>query len=181
MSISMRLLDSQIKIHYKEFLALSKILCKGKSFDPYDLLHDTIARLYERDVEFIDDIVARGKFKAYMDCSLRLAANSSTSRFYYTHRKFTNDMSEITEDALQTKVPDIASLVNRENIDIIISRLPDFESKALELYLMGFKYKEISDATDIPLTYVFRAVNTAKQLLIDHICYLQQHNSEKRD
>jgi DNA-directed RNA polymerase specialized sigma24 family protein len=177
----MRLLDSQIKIHYKEFLALSKILCKGKSFDPYDLLHDTIARLYERDVEFIDDIVARGKFKAYMDCSLRLAANSSTSRFYYTHRKFTNDMSEITEDALQTKVPDIASLVNRENIDIIISRLPDFESKALELYLMGFKYKEISDATDIPLTYVFRAVNTAKQLLIDHICYLQQHNSEKRD
>jgi DNA-directed RNA polymerase specialized sigma24 family protein len=177
----MRLLDSQIKIHYKEFLALSKILCKGKSFDPYDLLHDTIARLYERDVEFIDDIVARGKFKAYMDCSLRLAANSSTSRFYYTHRKFTNDMSEITEDALQTKVPDIASLVNRENIDIIISRLPDFESKALELYLMGFKYKEISDATDIPLTYVFRAVNTAKQLLIDHICYLQQHNKEKRD
>jgi len=177
----MRLLDSQIEIHYKEFLALAKILCKGKSFDPYDLLHDTIARLYERDVEFIDDIVARGKFKAYMDCSLRLAANSSTSRFYYTHRKFTNDMSEITEDALQTKVPDIASLVNRENIDIIISRLPDFESKALELYLMGFKYKEISDATDIPLTYVFRAVNTAKQLLIEHICYLQQHNSEKRD
>jgi DNA-directed RNA polymerase specialized sigma24 family protein len=181
MSISMRLLDSQIEIHYKEFLALAKIICKGKSFDPYDLLHDTIARLYERDVEFIDDIVARGKFKAYMDCSLRLAANSSTSRFYYTHRKFTNDMSEITEDALQTKVPDIASLVNRENIDIIISRLPDFESKALELYLMGFKYKEISDATDIPLTYVFRAVNTAKQLLIDHICYLQQHNKEKRD
>lgn len=181
MSTSMRLLDSQIEIHYKEFLALAKILCKGKSFDPYDLLHDTIARLYERDVEFTDDIVARGKFKAYMDCSLRLAANSSTSRFYYTHRKFTNDMSEITEDALQTKVPDIASLVNRENIDIIISRLPDFESKALELYLMGFKYKEISDATDIPLTYVFRAVNTAKQLLIDHICYLQQHNSEKKD
>jgi DNA-directed RNA polymerase specialized sigma24 family protein len=90
-------------------------------------------------------------------------------------------MSEITEDALQTKVPDIASFVNRENIDIIISRLPEFESKALELYLMGFKYKEISDATDIPLTYVFRAVNTAKQLLIDHICYLQQHSKEKKD
>lgn len=176
----MKDLNKAVETHYKDFLALSKILSRGKSFDPYDLLHDTIARLYERDALFIDDIIARGKFKAYMDCSLRLAANSSTSRFYYTHRKFTNDMSEITEDALLTKVPDLASYVNRENIDIIISRLPEFEGKALELYLMGFKYKEISDATDIPLTYVFRAVNTAKQLLIDHICYLQQHNSEKK-
>ena len=176
----MKDLNKAVETHYKDFLALSKILSKGKSFDPYDLLHDTIARLYERDALFIDDIIARGKFKAYMDCSLRLAANSSTSRFYYTHRKFTNDMSEITEDALLTKVPDLASFVNRENIDIIISRLPEFEGKALELYLMGFKYKEISDATDIPLTYVFRAVNTAKQLLIEHICYLQQHNKEKK-
>jgi DNA-directed RNA polymerase specialized sigma24 family protein len=78
-----------------------------------------------------------------------------------------------------SKVPDIQSFVTRENIDILISRLPDFESKALELYLMGFKYKEISDATDIPLTYVFRAVNTAKQLLINHICYLQQQQNEE--
>ena len=177
----MRLLDSQIEVHYKEFLTLAKILSKKKSFDPYDLLHDTIARLYERDVEFIDDIISRGKFKAYMDCSLRLAANSSTSRFYYTHRKFTNEADEINEDILMSKVPDLQSYVTRENIDIMISRLPEFESKALELYLMGFKYKEISDATDIPLTYVFRAVNTAKQLLIDHICYLQQHNKEEKD
>ena len=181
MNTSMRLLDKQIETHYKEFLALARILSKKKSFDPYDLLHDTIARLYERDTHFIDDIISRGKFKAYMDCSLRLAANSSTSRFYYTHRKFTNESDEINEDILMSKVPDIQSFVTRENIDIMISRLPEFESKALELYLMGFKYEEISDATDIPLTYVFRAVNTAKQLLIDHICYLQQHNKEKID
>lgn len=179
MSTLMRLLDRQIETHYKEFLSLAKILAKKKSFDPYDLLHDTIARLYERDMNFIDDIIARGKFKAYFDCSLRLAANSSTSRFYYAHRKFTNDSDEINEDILMSKVPDIQSFVTRENIDILISRLPDFESKALELYLMGFKYKEISDATDIPLTYVFRAVNTAKQLLINHICYLQQQQKEE--
>lgn len=177
----MRLLDTAINEYYKEFLTLAKILSKGKAFDPYDLLHDTIARLYERETHFIDDIITRGKFKAYMDCSLRLAANSSTSRFYYAHRKFTNESAEITEDVLLTKVPDVSSFVNRENIDILISRLPDFESKALELYLMGFKYKEISDATDIPVTYVFRAVNTAKQLLIDHICYLQQQHKEKKD
>lgn len=176
----MRELDRAIELHYTDFLKLAKVLCKKKHFDPYDLLHDTIARLYERQVDFIDDLISRGKFKAYMDCSLRLAANSSTSRFYYTHRKFTNEADEITEDALASKVPDLTSFVNRENIDIIISRLPEFEAKALELYLMGFKYKEISDATDIPLTYVFRAVNTAKQLLIDHICYLQQHNNAKK-
>ena len=59
MSTLMRLLDRQIETHYKEFLSLAKILAKKKSFDPYDLLHDTIARLYERDMNFIDDIMKR--------------------------------------------------------------------------------------------------------------------------
>lgn len=177
----MRLLDSAISDHYNEFTALCKILCKGKAYDPYDLLHDTIARLYERDTHFIDDVISRGKFKAYVDCSLRLAANSTTSRFYYAHRKFSNSSSEITQDILQSNQNDLTNFVNRENLDILISRLPEFESKALELYLMGFKYKEISEATDIPVTYVFRAVNTAKQTIIDHICYSQQHNKEKKD
>jgi RNA polymerase sigma factor (sigma-70 family) len=174
-----RLLDDKITELYPSFLKIAQGLCRGKSFDAYDLLHDTIARIYERDELIINDIIQRGKFKQYVDMSLRTAVHSSSSRFYYIYRKFTNDSEEFTGEGM---IDDsLEQMAIRENLYLMISRLPYLEKNVMELYLAGWKIQEISDLTEIPTSYVWRCINESKKLLKEYICYSQMHNSDKHE
>jgi RNA polymerase sigma factor (sigma-70 family) len=166
-----KLLDKQITELYPSFLKIAQGLCRGKSFDAYDLLHDTLARIYERDEMIINDIIERGKFKQYVDMSLRTAVHSSSSRFYYIYRKFTNDSEEFSGEGM---VDDsLEQMAIRENLYLLISRLPYLEKNVMELYLAGWKIQEISDMTEIPTSYVWRCINQSKKLLKEYICYSQ--------
>jgi len=166
-----RLLDKQITELYPSFLKIAQALCRGKSFDAYDLLHDTLARIYDRDETIINDIIERGKFKQYVDMSLRTAVHSSSSRFYYIYRKFTNDSEEFSGEGM---VDDsLEQMAIRENLYLLISRLPYLEQNVMELYLAGWKIQEISDMTEIPTSYVWRCINQSKKLLKEYICYSQ--------
>ena len=174
-----RLLDKQITELYPSFLKLAQSLCKGKSFDAYDLVHDTIARIYDRDQIMIQDIISRGKFKAYVDMSMRTAVHSSSSRFYYVYRKFTNDSQEFSGEGI---VDDsLEQMAIRENLYLLISRLPYLEKSIMELYLAGWKIQEISDMTEIPTSYVWRCINQSKKLLKEYICYSQIQSRESRE
>lgn len=174
-----RLLDDKIKELYPSFLKIAQGLCRGKSFDAYDLLHDTIARIYERDELIINDIIQRGKFKQYVDMSLRTAVHSSSSRFYYIYRKFTNDSEEFTGEGM---IDDsLEQMAIRENLYLMISRLPYLEKNVMELYLAGWKIQEISDLTEIPTSYVWRCINESKKLLKEYICYSQMHNRDSSE
>jgi RNA polymerase sigma factor (sigma-70 family) len=166
-----KLLDKQITELYPSFLKIAQGLCRGKSFDAYDLLHDTLARIYDRDETIINDIIERGKFKQYVDMSLRTAVHSSSSRFYYIYRKFTNDSEEFSGEGM---VDDsLEQMAIRENLYLLISRLPYLEKNVMELYLAGWKIQEISDMTEIPTSYVWRCINQSKKLLKEYICYSQ--------
>jgi RNA polymerase sigma factor (sigma-70 family) len=174
-----RLLDDKITELYPSFLKIAQGLCRGKSFDAYDLLHDTIARIYERDELIINDIIQRGKFKQYVDMSLRTAVHSSSSRFYYIYRKFTNDSEEFTGEGM---IDDsLEQMAIRENLYLMISRLPYLEKNVMELYLAGWKIQEISDLTEIPTSYVWRCINESKKLLKEYICYSQMHNRDSSE
>lgn len=172
-------IDKQITELYPSFLKIAQGLCRGKSFDAYDLLHDTLARIYERDETIINDIIERGKFKQYVDMSLRTAVHSSSSRFYYVYRKFTNDSEEFSGEGM---VDDsLEQMAIRENLYLMISRLPYLEQNVMELYLAGWKIQEISDMTEIPKSYVWRCINESKKLLKEYICYSQIQSRDLKE
>lgn len=135
-----------------------------------DLLHDTLMKILESDEDKMNDIIKRGKIHAYVTSALRLAAYSSKSSFNYSFMKFSRLAVELDRDITEDLSSVIAQRLEKEQLDIYISRLPFFERELLFLYALdGFSYGALSKETGIPKAYLYQTIKNAKTILRNSI------------
>ena len=158
-----RLLDKVIVDNYAHFIKTAKQAAKKKPINPTDLVHEIIEHLYSRDQNYINAIVERGKMVNYIDRAIRLSAYSTSSIYFLKFLKFSSITCEFKTGLLDTYEYDYSKLIARENLDILVQQLPSVERKALELYLLGYTYEELSKGTGIPLSYLYQTIKKAKQ------------------
>jgi RNA polymerase sigma factor (sigma-70 family) len=158
-----RLLDKIITDNYGHFIKTAKQAIKKRAIDPADLVHEIIEHLYTRDQDYINEIVRRGKMVNYIDRAIRLSVYSSSSLFFIKYMKFTAVTCEFNAHLVDTYQSDYSKLIARENLDTLVQQLPTIERKALELYLLGYTYQELSQGTGIPLSYLYQTIKKAKQ------------------
>jgi DNA-directed RNA polymerase specialized sigma subunit len=60
--------------------------------------------------------------------------------------------------------------MTNEQLDILISRLSEFERLVFEEYILeDFTYKELSKQTGIPSVYLYRTIDKIKQKLKQNV------------
>jgi RNA polymerase sigma factor (sigma-70 family) len=162
----MNTFNNEIERHYKEWQRLCHELLPAHKDLADDLLHDTLMKILESDADKMDDIIKRGKIHAYVTSALRLAAYSSKSSFNYSFMKFSRLAVELTGDITDDLSSVIAQRLEKEQLDIFISRLPFFERELLFLYALdGFSYGQLSKETGIPKPYLYQTIKNAKKIL----------------
>jgi DNA-directed RNA polymerase specialized sigma24 family protein len=73
---------------------------------------------------------------------------------------------ELTGDITDDLSSVIAQRLEKEQLDIFISRLPFFERELLFLYALdGFSYGQLSKETGIPKPYLYQTIKNAKKIL----------------
>ncbi len=158
-----RLLDNVVGAHYSHFLKTARDAVKSRPINPYDVVHDIIEHLYNRDVGYINEIIRRGKIVPYIDRAIRISVNSNSSNFYNKFLKFSAITCEYNNQLTNFSEHDYSKLLARENLDVLIQQLPKIERLAMELYLLGYTYEELSRETGVPTVYLYRLVKEAKK------------------
>ena len=165
----MNILNNAISKHYKEWQVLSRQLLHQKELAD-ELLHDTLLKILETDQDVLLDIIKREKLHPYVCNALRLACYGSKSSFNYKFMRFSKVTQEITYDMTDDLASVIAQRLEKEQLDIYISRLPFFERELLFLYALdGFSYGELSKETGIPKAYLYKTIMNAKTILRNSI------------
>jgi RNA polymerase sigma factor (sigma-70 family) len=135
----------------------------ANSFEADDLLHDTIGRILENNLDHIKDI------EAYVAHAIRIAYYSNRSSYHNLYRKHLDLYADITDEHLQNMAVEsvwMADRLTNEQLDIYISRLPFFEREVFYLYALNdFSYDELSRETGIPKSYLYQTVKAAKDEL----------------
>jgi DNA-directed RNA polymerase specialized sigma24 family protein len=169
----MNILHDAISKHYRQWQVLSRQLLHQKDLSD-ELLHDTLLKILETDEDVLLEIVKRDKLHQYVCNALRLACYGSKSSFNYKFMRFSKVTQELTQDLTDDITDDLASVIaqrlEKEQLDIYISRLPFFERELLYLYALdGFSYGELSKETGIPKAYLYKTIMNAKTILRNSI------------
>lgn len=89
-----------------------------------DLFNDLLLSLYEKPIEYQQDLIEKNKVEHWLMASAKLQFLSKTSPFYYTYKKFDKDTSQVYENTLTT---------DDELVDVSVE-IVNFISSELELY-----------------------------------------------
>jgi DNA-directed RNA polymerase specialized sigma24 family protein len=153
----------EIDTHYKDWQRLAVNICKGDKYLADDLLHDTIARLIER--EKFRELVDHGNLDHYMRLSLVRSYMFKNSSFNTLMQSNSIEFNDSLVDHLKAKTW-IGARLDNEQIDIAINKLTFFQKEVFLLWsLEGFEYKELSDHTGIPIEDLYKATRQAKKHL----------------
>lgn len=156
-----------------------KRLCLGLTRDTVaadDLLHTVLARILQ--CTSIERVIADGKLRQYVDRALYLSWHSKTSDFHRQYR--TPDRPTDVNPPETTTPPDLGALINSENINAAILRLPEIDRILFQLYAdASFSYEEVSIATGIPVGYLRERIHkTAKKIRRYVYCTTQRTGQE---
>lgn len=155
---------------YNKYRAFARSIA-GNTYDGDELLHSTLLNILESSALNIRDL------DNYVMCSLKWEFTRPRTRFKKLVGDFQNQWQDLEpfqfEIAINTNGETwVGSRLTNEQLDILISRLPFFEREVFNLYVMsGFSYRELSEETGIPVSYLYDTVKRAKEEIKKSIKY----------
>ncbi len=153
-------LDHYIEGHYKKFKELAKNISRGEDYYE-DLLHDSLLSMFGS--KHIENLIDTGDFEFYLIRVMYLAVNSPTSPFYKQTIAWNRNRRDFKEYAHEVDKTWLGARMTNEQLDIIISRLSEFERLIFQEYILeDFTYRELSKQTGIPITFLYKTISTIK-------------------
>ncbi len=147
---------------YNKYREFARNLTKS-SFEGDELLHSTLLNILETDTSKINDI------DSYVICSLKWEYIRPRTRYKKLIGDFQANWTDLEPHQFEVELNNnretwIGSRLTNEQLDILMSRLPFFEREVFNLYVMnGFSYRELSNETGIPVSYLYDTVKRAKE------------------
>lgn len=135
----------------------------ASQFEGDELLHSTLLNILETDTSKINDI------DSYVICSLKWEYIRPRTRYKKLISDFQANWTDLEPHQFEVELNNnretwIGSRLTNEQLDILMSRLPFFEREVFNLYVMqGFSYRELSNETGIPVSYLYDTVKRAKE------------------
>lgn len=159
--------NKYIASKYNNLKAIAYKFARGRPWHE-DLLQESLMSAIQS--PNIDKLIANDELEFYVIRSMYTSSTSPKSKFYrkyvqirHTHVDFIERLHEYDPISF-----DILEL--NENMDILVSRLSEFERMVFEEYIFtDFSYKQLSEKTNIPVIYLYRTVESATKKLRDGI------------
>lgn len=128
-----------------------------------DLLHEVLSQVLTNPK--CESLCESGDIKQYVSSSIVKSYYSSTSQFHILHRQFARVCTELNGSTIADSSEDtwLGARLDNEQLDIVISRLPDLERDIFLLYVFDdFDAQEVSNETGIPVKVIYRLINYSK-------------------
>ena len=154
-------LDQYIEGHYKKFTELAKNISRGESYYQ-DLLHDSLLSMFGS--KHIENLIDTGDFEFYLIRVMYLSVNSPRSPFYKQTIAWNRNRRDFKDYAHEVDKTWLGARMTNEQLDILISRLSEFERLIFQEYILeDFTYRELSKQTGIPVTFLYKTIDSIKQ------------------
>ncbi len=99
-----------------------------------------------------------------------LSVNSPSSPFNKQYIQYKLNKRDFVDKNYEEDKTWLGSRLANEQLDILISRLSEFERLIFEEYILeDFSYKEFSKQTGIPQVYLYRTIDKVKQKLRSNV------------
>lgn len=155
---------------YNKYRAFARSIA-GNTYDGDELLHSTLLNILESPSLNIRDL------DNYVMCSLKWEYTRPRTRFKKLVGEFQSNWKDLEPFQFEIAINAngetwVGSRLTNEQLDILISRLPSFERDVFQLYVMSdFSYRELSEETGIPVSYLYDTVKRAKEEIKKSIKY----------
>jgi DNA-directed RNA polymerase specialized sigma subunit len=99
-----------------------------------------------------------------------LSVNSPSAPFNKQYIQYKLNKRDYVEKQYEEDKTWLGARLANEQLDILISRLSEFERLIFEEYILeDFSYKEFSKQTGIPSVYLYRTIDKIKQKLRNNV------------
>lgn len=160
-------LDTYITAHYKRLKQLAFEISRGADYYE-DLLHDSLMSCFES--KHIENLIEKDEFDYYLIRVMYLSVNSPTSRFYRKNIAWNRNRRAFIDKDYEEDKTWIGARMTNEQLDILISRLTEFERLIFQEYILdGFTYRELSKHTGIPVPFIYRTIDNIKQKIRENV------------
>lgn len=156
-------INQYLQEHYKQIKKKIKAVTRNHQ-NTDDLISDLMLDLLEKNNDFINDLMVRGKVQHYLVKAAHIQYNSSTSPFHLKYRK--QNYKELPEEIeLEEETPihqDTEKLA--KDVKLYIGRLPVYERTLAERHLIdGNSLRQMSSMYNINREYITRDVKNIKK------------------
>ena len=160
-------IDKYIESNYKEFQKLAKKISRGETYYE-DLLHDSLLSILKS--KHIQNLIDTGNFEFYLTRVMYLSVNSPTTPFYKQTIAWNRNRRDFKDYAHEVDKTWLGARMTNEQLDILISRLNDFERLIFQEYILeDFTYRELSKNTGIPVTFLYKTISNIKTKIKENV------------
>lgn len=148
--------------HYDYWFGTAIKIARNRD-EASDLLHEVLSQVLVNPK--CESLCESGDIKHYVPSAIVKSYYSSTSQFHILHRQFARVCTELNGAAIADTSDDVwmGARLDNEQLDIVISRLPDLERDIFRLYIFDdFDAQVISKETGIPVEVIYRLINYSK-------------------
>jgi RNA polymerase sigma factor (sigma-70 family) len=128
-----------------------------------DLLHEVLSQVLTNPK--CQSLCESGDIKQYVSSSIVKSYYSSSSQFHLLHRQFARACTELNGSTMVDSSDEtwMGARLDNEQLDIVISRLPELERDIFLLYIFDdFDAQTVSNETGIPVKVIYRLINYSK-------------------
>jgi RNA polymerase sigma factor (sigma-70 family) len=160
-------LDAYISKNYDHLKKLARNIARNEEWYE-DLLHESIISAITS--KHIDNLLQNDEFEFYLIRVMYLSVNSPSAPFNKQYIQYKKNKRDYVEKVFEEDKTWLGSRLVNEQLDILISRLSEFERLIFEEYILeDFSYKEFSKQTGIPSVYLYRTIDKIKQKLKQNV------------
>lgn len=142
--------ESELNRLYPSLLSRAKRML-GSSVEGAELLQQTMLEIMSQTnaIAKLEKVTSDGKLDIYLRLALMNRAKPNSK--YSKNRIKIVEYKETVPDIFENIHSKMSNRIANEQIDLIISRLPEFDAELLRLWaLPGFSYDEVSKFTGVP-------------------------------
>jgi RNA polymerase sigma factor (sigma-70 family) len=160
-------LDAYISKNYDHLKKLARNIARNEEWYE-DLLHESIISAITS--KHIDNLLQNDEFEFYLIRVMYLSVNSPSAPFNKQYIQYKLNKRDYVEKQYEEDKTWLGARLANEQLDILISRLSEFERLIFEEYILeDFSYKEFSKQTGIPSVYLYRTIDKIKQKLRNNV------------